>query len=580
MPTAPFKVKAVYEYNSGEEDDLNFANGQIITVLEEEDDEWYSGEYLDVSGQMQQGIFPKNFVEKYEPEVPSRPNRSARAKKDVEPVISADAASVLVAPSESSKDDISPYQQASDQGIRAPRENSPDAPDQRVASGAVPSTQASPGPRASGTRLPPPPAAEIPNVGSFKDRIAAFNAPAATPITPFNPGGQSATSLTGFIKKPFVAPPPSKNAYLPLLREAPQKAYRREEDPNFATDHADDSKDGNSQQIDAGGEASETQAKPTSLKDRIALLQKQQLEQAARTAEGIQKKEKPRRPPKKRMESEENIGVTGAHDQRDLARVETSETVGKGSLDIAEDEIGPLRGQPRRQTSTYAPLATPPQPLRELVSDTNDADDSGAGDTEEAQEMSTEDDKPKLGLASPQSRPEQHSQTHGQSIQVDADEDEGDEAGEDEEEVDPEIKRRMEIRERIAKMSGGMGMMGMFGGPGVAAMPVGGKKRVPTGSERQETSAHDREADMSAPPSIPVMGIPGISPMNRIERGPETGYGVQDDVTPSRMTPKAVVPSDGDDDFIASPKRTSTDRSVPVGPQGQFLYPLQCPDAG
>ena len=57
----------------------------------------------------------------------------------------------------------------------------------------------------------PPPVAEKPS--SFKDRIAAFNKTAAPPIAPFKPGGQGNT--TGFVKKPFVAPPPSKNSYIP-----------------------------------------------------------------------------------------------------------------------------------------------------------------------------------------------------------------------------------------------------------------------------------------------------------------------------------------------------------------------------
>ena len=36
----PFRVKAVYEYTSPHEDDLNFPVGQIITVNEQEDDEF------------------------------------------------------------------------------------------------------------------------------------------------------------------------------------------------------------------------------------------------------------------------------------------------------------------------------------------------------------------------------------------------------------------------------------------------------------------------------------------------------------------------------------------------------------
>ena len=50
MPGAPFKVKAIYDYKSTEPDDLNFPNGQIITVTAEEDDDWYAGEYVDGTG--------------------------------------------------------------------------------------------------------------------------------------------------------------------------------------------------------------------------------------------------------------------------------------------------------------------------------------------------------------------------------------------------------------------------------------------------------------------------------------------------------------------------------------------------
>ena len=45
MPAVPFKVKAVFEYNSEEPDDLKFPNGQIITVTDDEDADWYTGEY-------------------------------------------------------------------------------------------------------------------------------------------------------------------------------------------------------------------------------------------------------------------------------------------------------------------------------------------------------------------------------------------------------------------------------------------------------------------------------------------------------------------------------------------------------
>ena len=71
----PYQVKALYEYASPHDDDLSFPNGQILTVTEEEDADWYYGEYLDHTGAKQEGLFPRNFVKIHEPETPPRPSR-------------------------------------------------------------------------------------------------------------------------------------------------------------------------------------------------------------------------------------------------------------------------------------------------------------------------------------------------------------------------------------------------------------------------------------------------------------------------------------------------------------------------
>ena len=86
-----FKVKAIYEYAGEEADDLSFPVGQVITITETVDADWYEGEYTDVSGVKKAGIFPNNFVEKYEPEVPTRPSRPTRPKGDAQPPPSAPA---------------------------------------------------------------------------------------------------------------------------------------------------------------------------------------------------------------------------------------------------------------------------------------------------------------------------------------------------------------------------------------------------------------------------------------------------------------------------------------------------------
>ncbi|KAJ4982488.1 sh3 domain-containing protein, partial [Stagonosporopsis vannaccii] len=87
LPLAPamFKVKAVYDYASPHADDLSFASGQVITVTEEEDADWYVGEYTDDSGVKHDGLFPRNFVERFEPQPPPRPNRASRPPPQEQP---------------------------------------------------------------------------------------------------------------------------------------------------------------------------------------------------------------------------------------------------------------------------------------------------------------------------------------------------------------------------------------------------------------------------------------------------------------------------------------------------------------
>lgn len=61
----PFLVKAIWEHISRHKDDLSFHHGQIITVVEAEDENWYVGEYTDAKGVKQEGIFPRNRVKRY-----------------------------------------------------------------------------------------------------------------------------------------------------------------------------------------------------------------------------------------------------------------------------------------------------------------------------------------------------------------------------------------------------------------------------------------------------------------------------------------------------------------------------------
>jgi myosin tail region-interacting protein MTI1 len=588
MSAVLFRVKAIYEYASPHDDDLSFPNGQIISVTAEEDDDWYAGEFIDAAGHKQEGIFPRNFVDKYEPEIPSRPARPTRAKKDADPSTPVAAAEV---PTESSAEAPAGTQEraqnpaqavgpllgsSNEAAISSPRVGGSASPPstksstrQSAAAGVTRSSdQTQPSSAGKDDQNHQP--SEKPTGDSFKDRIAAFNKSAASPIAPFKPGGHGKGSSTSFIKKPFVAPPPSKNAYVPPPREAlPAKTYRREEDPELK-EAAEDS-EASVPLLDQREQApTEEEAKTTSLKDRIALLQKQQLEQAALRADAAQKKDKPKRPPKKRMESQERTQNEEHGPQIGSTGLDPAGTIGKKSVDFADDESESLGRHDSRQKSGIAPVATPPPPSRELVSDTNDADYSAAGDTEEGYDTSTsrEDDRQKR-RSSQQKSTEKGSLDENVEVgskerePQDEEEDEEGEVEEDQEEVDPEVKRRLEIRERMAKMSGGMGLMGMFGPPG--GIPAAARKARASGTGEPESDPTQGESvSAERAPPVPVPG------MSNTQRTDSEALGVEEDGSADEEAVQTPSQHTEDKGFgpASPPQRTATDRTAPPVPQG------------
>ncbi|KAK4236038.1 myosin tail region-interacting protein MTI1 [Achaetomium macrosporum] len=509
-----FKVKALYDYTSGHEDDLNFSVGQIITVTDEEDADWYGGEYVDESGTRHEGIFPRNFVEKYEPTAPPRPTR-ARPKREPEPAPGPgpEAVPPPVAPPESPKQGApEPEENTEPLTVASPSETVSAAPPVPAAAPASPAPKpvepaqppapapapappapqpaeapsvssppapkpASPPPKPSG----PSPASEKPTSSSFKDRIAAFNKAAAPPVAPFKPTNLSSGS-SGFIKKPFVAPPPSRNAYIPPPTTAPvAKIYRRDEDPEVKEQEAEALENAEKAGLvptASTNEGGDDQPKPMSLKERVALLQKQQMEAAARHAEAAAKKEKPKRPPKKRLDSQNSGDGEPGERAEETTRTST-------------DEAHPprLANPPRRRSSKGA------EPR-----DGNEADMSGAGDTTEGQEDLTEKEDSDGRSKHVATVSKQEDSEKGEE------EDEEEEEEDEEEDVDPEIRRREELRARMARMAGGMGMPGMamplFGAP----PPVLPKKKKAAPEKRAEEAEESAEPAVRAAP-VPLPGL-------------------------------------------------------------------------
>lgn len=596
MSKPPFRVRAIYEYLSEHDDDLSFPNGQIICVTEEEDADWYYGEYDDNTGGKHKGLFPRNFVKAYEPETPPRPSRWSRSKKDLESVglvnegdAKSQSGPASHAPPEvdfgrEPQEKLAAVGESASHGLPTSAETTKASEESSKTNVANKSLIANP---AKPESISGP---EKPVIGSFRDRINAFNKPAAPPVAPMKHGGLGAAGGSNFIKKPFVAPPPSKNAYVHLPPGPPlQKPYRRDEDPEITGDSANtnavEQSVGSPRLADATAE--EDIPKPTSLKDRIALLQKQQMEQAARLSEAAQKKEKPKRPPKKRMESQDRISMQDDQAEHDsLERMNSGETSGRPSMDIPGDDLltGPVHNVRQQKSRNATPLASPSIKVpREFLSDANDADQSGAGDTEDGDEFSTgrddSDSKPRHKTNAPPRKPAQALKADSEDEEMGADQEDDEE--EEEEELDPEVRRRMEIRERMAKMSGGMGMAGMFG-------PVGGLQQFP--SKKQSSTPNERKSlgnaasiltdpPASRAPPVPTMPIPGMQRVRTPDEEEESSpRGTHRDTVDVGFKPQAVY-TDRDSEEIHDtedpsqeplpPSRKSTERTIPSIPYGQ-----------
>lgn len=568
-----FKVKALYDFEAKEDDDLGFPGGQVIDVTEEIDDNWLEGKYTDASGASQSGIFPREFVEKYEPPVPSRPTRPTRPKQEPVPVpvpvsepepepepeppasarapeLQKDDADDAPAVPAASKPQPPPVEEpvvvGKQEEVRSPPSSvrSPVLPSEPPA--APKPTPAEPA--TGGSKKPPPPIAAKSN--AFRDRIAAFNQPAAAPVAPMVPGGPRSGANT-FIKKPFVAPPPMANSYVPpaIKHEPVYKPYIREEDPEIKRRQEEDRAAAEAAGFSAVAEPSgepqkedEDAPKPQTLKERIALLQQQQLEQAQRRADGGTRKEK-KPAAKQASEAPPEQGHLQDLDAEDDTADQEHNSAPTRQSSEAPGEQPRVAATQRKPSVPLSPVPTVPE--SELVSDGNEADQSAAGET-------TEDDAGTIGPEDSDETsappPPQRAATAPRREPEPAQEDDTREDAEDDEDsMDEETRKRMEIRARMAKMSGGMGMPGMFGG-----MPLPGATPVKRPKEKKPS---EDAAPTSPPPQqrIPMIPVPGLqrvqSPESEITHQAERG---------------ATAGNEGDDDPLPPPRRsTAEDRGPP-----------------
>ncbi|KAG0308013.1 hypothetical protein BGZ98_009233 [Dissophora globulifera] len=64
------QVRALYNFEATGEGELSFHKGDVITVIEEIDEGWWEGEFVDSNGVRFEGMFPSNYVEEVITEEP------------------------------------------------------------------------------------------------------------------------------------------------------------------------------------------------------------------------------------------------------------------------------------------------------------------------------------------------------------------------------------------------------------------------------------------------------------------------------------------------------------------------------
>jgi hypothetical protein len=125
----------------------------------------------------------------------------------------------------------------------------------------------------------------------------------------------------------------------------------------------------------------------------------------------------------------------------------------------------------------------------------------------------------------------------------------------------------------MAKMSGGMGMHGMFGPPGGMPMPgmLPPKKKKPTSSSETHSSGQAAdEAPAARAPPVPMFPLPGLTKVrspDEVDRQVEE----DDEQTPIARTRPAVEAPDAEE---AVPERSAP--PVPGGRPAPPPVPKEC----
>lgn len=328
---------------------------------------------------------------------------------------------------------------------------------------------------------------------AFRDRIAAFNKQEAAPIAP------KPMAKPSFAKKPFVAPPPSRDAFVPSPSQVKPKP------PASTTIQGDVPTPVNVAEPDSS-KSHENPPKIGSLKDRIAALQ-------AERAQDVAKKSTPREEPAQgdpvdspHMRSIETTEDLTPHSRADGAAVdENSPALHSRDARKGEEVSSSPPGLPGQEGAIGPEDAISLNSLARQ--DTSRSVDSVHSRRSASIPVMHRDSSASAGTALPVALAVEPFKAEYEESRIPQPtvsrspptaDNEAEEVPSDDE-IDPAELKKQQLRERMAKMSGGMGM-GMhmalgFGGP----RPNKPVKSIPASARHVENNSEEPIAPVPMP---------------------------------------------------------------------------------
>ncbi|CEP21018.1 unnamed protein product [Cyberlindnera jadinii] len=425
----PFLTKALYAYKSDYEDDLNFEAGQLVKVTGIEDDEWFSGEYTDDNGQVRQGMFPKNFV--------GEPIEETTSKSPA-------ASSALEVEADQENEEEEPEEKAApQQGLAAVS---------RGESESVHHTEES-------------------EPKKLQSKATTFSSDSGIPLPTAKIAEQTyAKKSYQGVPSSYVPPPLNKKETRTFTSDLHHSSYvppplglNKPKTETFDVPAPPPV-------VSSQDEPEEEQGPKLSLKERIALLQKQQAEEAERQAAALRKKAE-RAEESKKSELARKASIASATSEvRSLgsgvshARAIEAEDVDSDEFHEAQEDFE----EDERELSTEGVSHVAEINPAQEITDAQPVSITG-GEREQEEEEEEEEAK-------------------------------DEEEEEEEEEEDSEEARRAALRDRMARLAGAGGMYGAGFNP-FGGVPSGPRKSVTHSKKVKE----EKEETYDMPAAIPIM---------------------------------------------------------------------------